>query len=111
MRVSPEEEGALQVLAQRLEVSVPRLLVEATLRGGADAVEAHQLENEERTALRLELNQLRRAVGAVGVNVNQAAKVMNATGERPEDLADTLRHVRQVLRRIETFTDRWGTVE
>lgn len=106
--VTPEEEAALLLRADKLGVTVPRLLVESALAGGAEAVEVDRAEQEERRELWVELNRLQRAVGAIGVNLNQLAKASNATGELDEELRHSLAHLRRVLVRGEEFFEQWG---
>lgn len=106
--VTPEEEAALLLRADKLGVTVARLLVESALAGGAEAVAAERAEMEDRRALWAELNRLQRAVGAIGVNINQLAKVSNATGELDEQLRHSLAHLRRVLVRGEEFFEQWG---
>lgn len=108
VRVSPEEEAQLVLRAERLGVSVPRLLVESALSEGAAAVAVEQREREARTQLNVELNRLQRQVGAIGVNINQIARATNATGEWQPELASSLVYLRKVLRQVEDFRDRWS---
>lgn len=110
VKVSPEEAGALALRAERLGMTVPRLLVEAALNEGESSVEAVAVENADRARMRAELAQLQRGVGAIGVNVNQIARVANAAGEVSEELTGSLAHVRSVLRRIEAFADEWSVL-
>lgn len=108
VRVSPEEEAQLVLRAERLGVTVPRLLVESALQGGAERLEARLTESQERVQLGVELNQLQRKVGAIGVNINQIARATNATGEWQPELESSLVYLRKVLRQIEEFRDRWS---
>lgn len=108
VRVSPEEEAQLVLRAERMGVTVPRLLVESALQGGAERLEARRTESQERVQLGVELNQLQRKVGAIGVNINQIARATNATGEWQSELESSLVYLRKVLRQIEEFRDRWS---
>lgn len=108
VRVSPEEEAQLVLRAERLGVTVPRLLVESALQGGAERLEARRTESQERVQLGVELNQLQRKVGTIGVNINQIARATNATGEWQPELESSLVYLRKVLRQIEEFRDRWS---
>lgn len=108
VRVSAEEEAQLVLRAERLGVTVPRLLVESALQGGAASVEVQHREREDRTQLNVELNQLQRKVGAIGVNINQIARATNATGEWQPELQQSLVYLRGVLRQLEDFRDRWS---
>lgn len=97
--VTPEEAGRLARLAEERHMTVPRLLAEAAL-----ASETGQTETERRELLTL-LFHLHRALGAIGNNVNQLAKVANATGELGEELRDTLEAVRRALTRVDDAMD------
>lgn len=92
VKVSAEEELALQVRAGRLGVSVPRLLVEAALAegapgdprasrsaGGADGAGGglRGVTPAERAALAQELFAVRRLLAGVANNVNQLARAAN----------------------------------
>jgi hypothetical protein len=93
VKASDAEAERLLELAAGAGVSVPRLLVESTLAGGRGSV-------GERAAVLAELVALSRALGRVGVNVNQIARATNATGEMHEQTVDTLAVVREVGERI-----------
>lgn len=102
VRVNADEEAALLALALRRNVSVPRLLVEAALE--ADAGMSHS----DLTDLGQTLFGLSRQIGAVGVNLNQLAKVANATGEVPDDLAAAVSGIRMLGRKVEAALDHVG---
>lgn len=89
--VTPEEELALRVMADRLGITVPRLMVEAALTVDRD------LSLTERQQVSAELFRVSRLLGSVANNVNQMARATNATGELHEDLHATLTYVRTVL--------------
>ncbi|MGQ0846547.1 MAG: plasmid mobilization relaxosome protein MobC [Sporichthyaceae bacterium] len=92
------EQERLAALAAAADVSVPRLLVESALAGGPESAAA-------RAATSAELVALGRALGRVGVNVNQIAKASHATGEVPETTADTLAAIREVTARLTVVLD------
>lgn len=76
--MSDGEYAVIAARAAAARVSVPRFLAEAALAG--DAVTA-----SERRALVAELLAARRLAAALGGNLNQLARVANATGQlRPE---------------------------
>ncbi|NTW42378.1 MAG: MobC family plasmid mobilization relaxosome protein [Cellulomonadaceae bacterium] len=89
--VTPEEELRLTVLADQHGVTVPRLLVEAALSA------ADTMTITERRQSAAELFRVSRLLGTVANNVNQMAKATNATGVVQEDMAATLRYLREVL--------------
>lgn len=92
VKASDAEAARLEELAAGAGLSVPRLLVESTLVGGRASV-------GERAAVLAELVALSRAVGRVGVNVNQIARAKNS-GESPVGTADALAAVREVAARL-----------
>lgn len=102
VRVTPEEEARLQILAQAHRLSVPRLLVESALAGGADqaAVGRNVIE---------QLFGLERLLANVANNVNQIARTANATMEVPPETDGALDAVRRVAFRIEDVIDQIAT--
>lgn len=102
VKVTPEEELRLLVLAGEQGVSVPRLLVESALaqRGETSA---------ERRAVIAELFAVRRFLAAVSNNLNQVAKHANAGAEFPEDAAVVLAVVRRMVPRLEAAVE--GLIE
>ena len=87
VKLTVEQDLALQVMAKELDVSVPRLLVESTLAQfrGETAAERRELI----TALFL----VQRSVSAVGNNLNQIARAANATGEIDVALGAIIEHL------------------
>lgn len=92
--VTPAEEAQLARLAAQQRVSVPRLLVEASLAGTAETA------TERREAM-VELFAIRRLLAAVSNNVNQVARHANAGEEFPQDAEASLAAVRRVVDRID----------
>ncbi|MFC6853906.1 MobC family plasmid mobilization relaxosome protein [Aquipuribacter hungaricus] len=99
VKVTPEEEALLLQAALAQGVTVPRLLVEATLSSAVG-----ETPTERRNAM-VELFGIHRLLAAVSNNVNQIAKATNATGEVHEDLVQTLRAVRRTAERVDTAID------
>ncbi len=98
--MTPEEEGMLLRLARQQNVSIPRLLVESAL-----AADAGESATERRDAL-AELFAVHRLLAAVSNNVNQIARVANATGEVPTaEVSATLAAVRRTAERIDMVVD------
>lgn len=97
--LSAEEKAALQDAASRAglaEGAFAAGVVLAHVRGGTDGPEAPDREL---------LRELVRAAGLVhriGVNLNQAVKKLNATGQRSGDL---LPYARESMRRVEHLDD------
>jgi len=99
--MSDAEQAIVDARAGQAGVSVPRFLVEAGLAG--DAASASQLR-----ANAAELLAARRLVAAVGVNLNQLAKVANATGEVPAALEATMHATLRFLARLDAATALYG---
>jgi hypothetical protein len=94
VKVSAAEEERLAELAAARGITIARLLVESALSGGADSAGT-------RAAVAAELAVLSRAMGRVGVNVNQIARATNATGEVQDATTAALRAVAVVATRLE----------
>lgn len=102
VRVSETEEGYLRRLALAHRVSVQRLLVESTMAAGSGQSLA------DRRAVIANLFALYRLAANVANNVNQIAKVANATGELGSELGAALDAVRRVAVRIDAQIDELG---
>lgn len=96
--VTPEEEALLGRLAAARHVTIPRLLVEAAIRGGEprgsriEAVEA--------------LWSLQRVLAGVANNLNQLTRQHNAGGELPPaQINAVLAELRTLGVRIDTVVD------
>lgn len=70
VKVTPEEEALLLQRAAAQHVSIPRLLVESALSGGAET------SSERRNAIE-ELFKIERALAGVANNINQIARTAN----------------------------------
>lgn len=105
VRVTPEEEAKLLALALRYRVSVPKLLVDSALSGGAgEAAQSSLVRNEVLT----ELFGVHRLLAGIANNVNQIARATNATGEVQPATDATLTKVREVAGRIDMAVDQLG---
>jgi hypothetical protein len=93
VKVTAEQETRLAELAAARGITVARLLGESALSGGAASA-------VERAAVVAELSVLGSALGRVGVNINQIARVTNATGEVQPATEATLAAVREVAARL-----------
>lgn len=102
VKVTPEEELRLLVLAGEHDVSVPRLLVESALAQRGET-------SVQRRAVIAELFAARRLLAAVSNNLNQVAKHANAGSEFPEDAAAALAAVRRIVPRLEAAVE--GLIE
>lgn len=102
VRVTPEEEGRLLALALQYRVSVPKLLVDSALAGGAATAAAHASVRHEVIS---EMFAAHRRLAGIANNINQIAKATNATGEVQAEMAVTLAKVREVAERIDAFVD------
>lgn len=99
VKVSPEEEGMLLRIAAAQHVTIPRLLVESALSSATSVT-----PTERRNAM-AELFAIHRLLAAVSNNVNQMARVTNATGEVQSELSVTLAAVRRTAERIDAAID------
>lgn len=100
--MTPEEEARLLALALKYRVSVPKLLVDAALAGGAGEAATRSLARDE---ILVELFGAHRLLAGVANNVNQMARATNATGEVQEAMLVTLAKVREVAMRIDEVVD------
>lgn len=98
VKVHAETERRLVLKAAERDVSVARLLVESALAGGADAARA-------KAELAGELYRVTRAVGKIGVNVNQIARATNASREAQAETAEAMREVQELCARLNRFLD------
>jgi len=103
--VNSDEQAALLRLAAHQNISVQRVLVESALRPDTSVSRA---DIEE---LKSALFGLSRQISAVGVNLNQIAKVANASGEVPDDLPNVLDGFKQLYFKTEQAIDAVGTVQ
>jgi hypothetical protein len=94
VKVTEEQEARLVELAGARGITVARLLVESALAGGAGAA-AVQAE------LVAEVLRLGRALGKVGVNVNQIARATNATGEHQDHTVAVMAELQRVCARVD----------
>lgn len=95
VKLTVEQNLALQMMADEAGVSVPRLLVESTLSQSRG-----ETATERRELITL-LFQLQRGLAAAGNNVNQIARATNATGEIQNELDASLDHLRATVDRID----------
>jgi hypothetical protein len=98
VKVTPEEEARLLRLALEQRVTIPRLMVEAALAGGA------QTASMSRDVLE-ELFRMHRLLATIANNVNQIAKATNATFETQPETFATLEAVRRTAERIDDAVD------
>jgi len=100
--VTPEEEAQLLALALRYQVSVPKLLVDSALAGGAVNAATNASVRGE---LLTELFRSHRLLAGIANNVNQMARATNATGEVQAEMSATLVAVRRTAERIDALVD------
>lgn len=100
--VTAEEEARLVLMAEKAGVTVPRLLIESAFSGDSETA----TERRVRTG---ELFGLARLLGRVSLNINQLAKVANATRSVPPETGPALDAVRRVAERIEAQLEESGT--
>jgi len=99
VKVSEAESAVLTALAEAQHMTVPRLLVESAL-----ASPAGETVTDRREAMAA-LFGLHRLLAAVSNNVNQIARVTNATGQVQPETEQTLAAVRRVAERIDRAID------
>lgn len=108
VRVTPEEEAALLARAGRLGFTVPRLMIEAALAEGDGSLESVQREEGLRREVLSELFRARRTLGVSASNLNQIARVANATGEVDPSVPHAVAHLRRVSDRLLELMEGWG---
>ncbi|MGO1727895.1 MULTISPECIES: plasmid mobilization relaxosome protein MobC [Glutamicibacter] len=95
VKLTVEQDLALQVMAKEIDVSVPRLLVESTLAQSRGETAA------ERRELITALFMVQRSVAAVGNNLNQIARAANATGEVDAALGALIEHISGSMKNLD----------
>ncbi|MBX3196283.1 MAG: plasmid mobilization relaxosome protein MobC [Microbacteriaceae bacterium] len=105
VRVTAEEEAQLRDLSARYRVSVPKLLVDSALSGGADAAVSNA---SVRAEVLTSLFAAQRQIAGIANNVNQLAKFANANGFVPGDAAAALDEARRTTMRISGLVDEIG---
>lgn len=98
VKVSADQEARLAAKAAERGVTVSRLLVESALAGGADAASA-------KAALAADLFSIMRVLGKIGVNINQLARVTNATLEVQPATVHALDAMARVSDRLNRMLD------
>ncbi|MBY6352063.1 plasmid mobilization relaxosome protein MobC [Rhodococcus corynebacterioides] len=94
VKLTDEQELAVQAAARVQGVTVARLLADSALKAPRASVSREDLT---------ELFDTTRLIGALGNNLNQIAKVANSTGELVPETAATLAAVRRVFDRVRTL--------
>ncbi len=107
VRVTPEEEARLLLLAGEYKVSVAKLLVDSALAAGAPNAggKASVVPVVDR-AVAVELFAAVRQLAGIATNVNQIARKANTTGEVAAETPGTLAAVRECAARIEAVLGR-----
>ena len=105
VKVNVEEQAALLRLAAHQNVTVQRVLVESALRPDTSVSRADIQE------LITTLFGLSQQISAVGVNLNQIAKVANASGEVPDDLHNVFQGLKQLYFKTEQAIDEVASVK
>ncbi|MFS3130651.1 MobC family plasmid mobilization relaxosome protein [Nocardioides sp. Bht2] len=98
VKVHPETERRLVLKATERGITVARLLVESALAGGAEAAKS-------KAELAGELYRVTRAVGKIGVNVNQIAHATNATLATQPETVEAMRQVQELCDRLQRLLD------
>lgn len=101
VKVTDEQEAALVARADELGWTVSRLLVESASSGGVESAAAtHELTGEMYRVVRL--------FGKVANNINQLARVANATGQVQPGAVHALAAIEQVCDRFHQILDEAG---
>ena len=98
VKVSQDQEARLAARAGERGITVSRLLVESALAGGAAAAAT-------KAEMAGEMFRVVRVLGKVGVNVNQLAKVANATGSVPPEAVHALAALARTTDRLNGVLD------
>lgn len=99
--LTPDQQEQVVFKAAIRGITIPNLLVQSALAGGAEAAAQH-------AAFRDELLRITRLMGKVSNNINQLARVANATHQLEPETAATLEAHVCVLERLESFIDALG---
>jgi uncharacterized protein (DUF1778 family) len=91
VKLTAEQEMAVQAAARVQGVTVARLLIDSALKAPRSTVSREDLT---------ELFAATKLIAALGRNLNQLAKVANATGEVPPETTAAIAAVRQVFDRV-----------
>lgn len=105
VRVTAEEDAQLLELAARFHVSVPKLLVDSALAGGAAAAVANA---SVRAEVLTNLFAAQRQLAGIANNVNQLAKFANVNGFVPADASAALDDARRTTMQISGLVDEIG---
>lgn len=95
VKLTVEQDLQLSIMADELDVSVPRLLVESTLAQSRGETAA------ERREMLTALFQVQRSIAAVGNNLNQIARAANVSGELEGDLSSLIQHIRGSMKNLD----------
>jgi len=115
VRVTPEEEARLLLLAGQYKVSVAKLLVDSALAAGTPSAQTPQTPQAPAAgagggvvdrAVAVELFAAVRQLAGVATNVNQIARKANTTGEVAAETPATLVAVRDCAASIEALLRR-----
>ncbi len=98
VRLTDGENTLVSSAAEAAGLSVPHLIAETVL---LSLTRRDRLALSDRRALAGELAALRRYLRAVGVNVNQVARVANSTGQMAPEVVPTAEAVRRAVARLE----------
>jgi predicted PP-loop superfamily ATPase len=107
VRATDDEEARLLTLAAPRKITVAKLLMESALSGGADAAAGSAALREEVLPA---LFSSRRLLAGIANNVNQLAKVANATGSVPGETDAALAAVQRTSARLDDVIAELATV-
>jgi hypothetical protein len=96
-RVSDEEYKEIREAAHRAGAAYGTFIV-YTVQA---ATRQHRLGQQPTLALCEELRNIARQLNRIGVNINQLARMANATGQASAELSASLAYLEKVLRRVD----------
>jgi hypothetical protein len=105
VRVTDAEYDAITARAAVLGISRQRLMVEAATAPRPAGGPLYGVPASERNALTIELLGVRRLVAGLANNINQIARVANATGAVPAELPPAATATTRALHRLDAAVD------
>ncbi|WP_425427290.1 MobC family plasmid mobilization relaxosome protein [Actinomadura mexicana] len=96
-RVSDEEYKEICEAAHRAGAAYGTFIVHTVQA----ATRQHGSGQQPTLALCEELRSIARQLNRIGVNINQMARIANATGQAPQELSASLAYLEKVLRRVD----------
>ncbi|MFG2018281.1 MobC family plasmid mobilization relaxosome protein [Actinomadura geliboluensis] len=96
-RVSDQEYTEIRAAAQRAGAAYGTFIVHTVQA----AARQHKFGHQPTAGICEELRSIARQLNRIGVNLNQLARIANATGQVPDELPAALSYLENVLRRVD----------